>query len=84
MGTDTPAHALTSIDGGRTTPIPRAGRRLALDQCEQVSCPTCERVNGVATSQFRQVILAPRRRPSGKVYGGKKVLVCDLCGTQAT
>ncbi len=36
----------------------------------------------VNPSQSRQAIIAPRRRPDGRLIGGTKVWVCDYCGTQ--
>jgi hypothetical protein len=72
---------LTVIEGDRKTATPRAGRRYGMGQSEQVTCWKCEALTGIATSRFRQVILAPRRRPDGKIVGGTKVLVCDYCDT---
>ena len=73
---------LKVIQGDRPAGLRRAGRRQALDQCEQVTCWKCERDIGIATSRVRQAIIAPRRRPDGRLIGGTKVWVCDYCGTQ--
>ena len=75
-------NTLRAINGGRKTNRPRGGRRLALDQCEQITCWYCENTNGVASSRFREVILCPRRRPTGSIVGGQQFFVCDYCDTQ--
>lgn len=72
---------LRVIPGDRIAKLPRAGRRKSLDQCEQVTCSHCERDTGIPTSRFRKAIVAPRRRPDGRWYGGTQVWVCDYCGT---
>lgn len=68
------------INGGRHAERP--WRRRSLNEAEQITCPECEKRMGVATSRFRKVTLAPRRKPDGSVSGGTSVWVCDLCGWQ--
>ncbi|MFD1944724.1 hypothetical protein [Paradevosia shaoguanensis] len=70
---------LTSIEGDRPADTPRAGRRTALDQDEQVTCWQCELDTGIATSMVTEVTLAPRRSPAGKKVGGTKAWVCAHC-----
>jgi hypothetical protein len=70
---------LTSIEGDRTAEKPRAGRRTALDQDEQVTCWQCELDTGIATSAVVEVTVAPRRSPAGKKVGGTKQWVCAHC-----
>lgn len=54
-------------------------RRQALDEPEQVTCPTCEADLGVATSAVVQVTVAPRRTPDGRKAGGSKAFACIYC-----
>ena len=70
---------LTTIEGERTADKPRRGRRLALDQDEQVTCWACEKDIGVATSAVVEVTVAPRRTPAGKKAGGTKQWACAYC-----
>lgn len=70
---------LTTVDGDRPADLPRAGRRTALDQDEQVTCPQCLADTGVETSMVMEVTLAPRRSPAGKKFGGTKAWVCVHC-----
>ena len=50
---------LTVITGDRKTRERRAGRRLALDQNEQITCWRCENDTGIATSLAVRVTVAP-------------------------
>lgn len=70
---------LAIIDGDRPADKLRAGRRTALDQDEQVTCPQCLADTGVETSMVTEVTLAPRRSPAGKKVGGTKAWVCAYC-----
>jgi hypothetical protein len=71
---------LTAIAGDRAADAkPKAWRRTALDQAEQVVCWQCEKDTGVATSMVTEVTLAPRRSPAGKKVGGTKAWVCAYC-----
>lgn len=75
---------LQVVNGDRQTTRHRAGRRLSLEQDEQMTCQNCENQTGVATSRFRQAVICQRRRPDGSVHGGTKVWVCDYCDTQVS
>ena len=70
---------LSLLDGDRPADKPRAGRRTALDQDEQVTCPQCLADTGVETSGMVEVTVAPRRSPAGKKTGGTKQWVCAHC-----
>ena len=54
-------------------------RRRALDEPEQVTCPTCEAELGVATSAVTEMTVAPLRTPDGRKAGGSKQFVCTYC-----
>lgn len=70
---------LKSVEGGRKTLRPRAGRRRSLAHDEQIQCWQCESDTGVATSMALNVLLAPRRSPSGRVVDGSHSWVCVQC-----
>jgi hypothetical protein len=70
---------LTSIEGDRTAEKPRAGRRTALDQDEQVTCWKCAQDIGIETSAVVEVTVAPRRTPRNTKTGGTKQWVCAHC-----
>lgn len=70
---------LATVDGGRPADKPRAGRRTALDQAEQVTCYVCLKDVGIETSATVEITLAPRRSPTGKKVGGTKAHVCAYC-----
>ena len=70
---------LTVITGDRKTRAPRAGRRRALDQNEQITCWRCENDTGIATSMAVRVMLAPRRTPRGRLVPGTEGWICAYC-----
>lgn len=68
---------LKSIEGHGHGPKPH--RRRALDESEQVSCWKCVADTGVATSTVVRVRIAPRRRPDGRIVGGRDAWACAHC-----
>lgn len=70
---------LTAIAGSRPEDKPRAGRRRAIGDDEQVTCFQCLADIGVETSGTVEMTLAPRRSPEGKLSGGTKAHVCAYC-----
>jgi hypothetical protein len=70
---------LTTVQGERPADQPRRGRRLALDEDEQITCWQCEKDIGVASSAVVEVTVAPRRTPTGKKAGGTKQWACAYC-----
>jgi hypothetical protein len=74
-----PMTELRPIKGGRMTDEPRAGRRRALGESEQITCSVCLTDTGVETSAIQQIIAAPRRSPSGRIVGGTRMWVCAHC-----
>ena len=70
---------LSTVEGDRPADKPRAGRRRALGEDEQVTCYVCLKDVGVETSAVVEVTVAPRRSPAGKKVGGTKQWVCAHC-----
>lgn len=59
------------IDGGGKDII--RPKRKSLQEDQQIVCHKC---NGSAVID---IILAPRRKPNGKVIGGTKIKACAFC-----
>jgi hypothetical protein len=74
---EVPDRPFRTVDGSGSGPKP--WRRGALDESEQITCDACRADIGVSTSAVTHVTLAPVRRPSGKLAGGRKILACAFC-----
>lgn len=71
---------LRAVDGDRPDDAkPRAWRRKALDEAEQVVCWQCKIDLGIETSATVEVTVSPRRRPDGRKTGGTKIQACAHC-----
>lgn len=70
---------LSAVEGDRPADKPRAGRRRALGEDEQVTCYVCLKDVGIETSATVEITQAPRRSPTGKKVGGTKVHACAHC-----